>query len=119
MAAAYTAEGHRDRIFRRLPDPRFYTLLLVIALGVYLTTPGPLFFRPVRLLDGQPFHLEVPFAVPHAGTTASRFGVFLRHTGLEGLPQLLNVLDGSMAIVGPCPARRRHNAQVQGGSTAT
>lgn len=89
-------------------------LLLVIALGVYLTTPGPLFFRPVRLgYDGRPFRAwKFRCAVPYAGRNRfTRFGVFLRHTGLEGLPQLLNVLDGSMAIVGPCPHAAARNAQ--------
>lgn len=101
-------------------------LLLVIALLVKGTSPGPVFFRQLRVGRsltwaregaGLPRAFEIlkfrtmreethPYAETpskHADPRITRVGRFLRKTSLDELPQLVNVLRGDMALVGPRP----------------
>ncbi len=89
-------------------------LLLLLALGVKLSSPGPVFFRQKRVgRDGKVFDM-LKFRSMRAGTetvafTAKNdprvtpFGASLRKTSLDELPQLFNVLVGDMSLVGPRP----------------
>ncbi|HYT87231.1 MAG TPA: exopolysaccharide biosynthesis polyprenyl glycosylphosphotransferase, partial [Gemmataceae bacterium] len=93
-------------------------LLLVIALLVKLTSPGPVFYRQERCgLNGRRFFMlkfrsmRADAEQAGAGWTQkddprrTAVGAFLRRTSLDELPQLLNVLVGDMSLVGPRPER--------------
>src|SRR5690606_14536702 len=98
--------------------------LPLIALGINLTSPGPVLFRQHRYgLRGN--KIEVwkfrTMTVTENGATVVQarredpritpFGAFLRRTSLDELPQLINVLQGRMSLVGPRPHAVVHNEQ--------
>lgn len=91
-------------------------LFTLIAIAIRIESPGPVFFRQIREgKNGEPFsiykfrsmHKDVPkFELsPRTGTDprVTKIGRVLRETSLDELPQLLNVLEGSMSLVGPRP----------------
>lgn len=93
-------------------------LMLLLAIGVKLSSPGPVFYRQERLgLNNQPFMMlkfrSMPIHAEASGIqwgnsskkTNHRFGRFIRRTSLDELPQFINVLNGDMSIVGPRPER--------------
>ena len=97
-------------------------LLVLLALGVKLTSPGPVFFKQRRYgLEGEEIRVfkfrtmsvcEDGATIPQVRRDDPRltaFGKFLRRTSLDELPQLFNVLQGRMSIVGPRPHAVAHN----------
>ena len=98
-------------------------LMLMLALGVKLSSPGPVFYRQkrhglgAREIDVWKFrsmhvHHEQAGKVTQASRDDPRvtpFGRFLRASSLDELPQFINVLQGRMSIVGPRPHALAHN----------
>jgi putative colanic acid biosynthesis UDP-glucose lipid carrier transferase len=97
-------------------------LMLVIAAGVKLSSPGPILFRQRRYgLDGKRIMVykfrsmtvaedgDVVRQATRNDARVTRFGAFLRRSSLDELPQFINVLQGRMSIVGPRPHAVAHN----------
>jgi putative colanic acid biosynthesis UDP-glucose lipid carrier transferase len=97
-------------------------VLAAIALGVKLSSPGPVLFKQRRYgLNGQEvvvykfrsMKVTEDGAVIKQATKddprVTRFGAFIRRTSLDELPQFVNVLQGRMSIVGPRPHAVAHN----------
>lgn len=92
-------------------------LLVAVAIAVKLDTPGPVFFRQVRIGRGNEMFRMLKFRSMRAEQTdgaghrsaardddrITRVGRFIRSTSIDELPQLFNVLQGNMSIVGPRP----------------
>lgn len=124
----------RSALLKRLMDLCFASValvllalpMLVIALLVRLSLGSPVLFRQQRAgLHGKPFTLikfrtmrdtrdERGELLPDE-VRLTRFGKWLRHTSLDELPELLNVLKGEVSLVGPRPLLLeylpRYNAQ--------
>jgi putative colanic acid biosynthesis UDP-glucose lipid carrier transferase len=113
-----------DLIVASLALALLWPLMLLIAAGVKLDSPGPVLFRQRRYgLDGEEFRVfkfrtmtvcEDGAHIAQAKPSDARvtpLGALLRKTSLDELPQLLNVLEGSMSVVGPRPHAVAHNEQ--------
>lgn len=112
-----------DRLLATLILLATAPLMLLIAIGVKLSSPGPVFFGQLRGgLHGERIwvwkfrtmkhHAEAPGKITQALPGDSRvtpFGAFLRCTSLDELPQFFNVLKGDMSIVGPRPHAVEHD----------
>jgi len=108
-----------DRILASLILLFISPLLVMIAIAIKFTSPGPIFYKQKRMgWNGKEFTMLKFRTMPvNAESTsgpvwakkdenrATAVGAFLRKTSLDELPQFINVLCGSMSIVGPRPER--------------
>ena len=120
---ARIAKAVEDRLLALLILLLLAPLMLLIAVGVKLSSPGPVFYRQKRNgLGGKEIdvwkfrsmheHVESDGKVTQATVNdprVTRFGRFLRASSLDELPQFINVLQGHMSIVGPRPHAVAHN----------
>jgi putative colanic acid biosynthesis UDP-glucose lipid carrier transferase len=119
LGNAWLLKDIEDRVIAGTILLMIAPLMLALAVGVKLSSPGPVLYRQRRVgLDGKEFEMmkfrsmpvdmEKNKAVQWGGAqnkTVTRFGRFIRQTSLDELPQFLNVLRGDMSIVGPRPER--------------
>lgn len=97
----------------------FSPLYLALAIGVKLSSPGPIFYRQIRIgKHGRPFRIfkfrsmyigaeKSGIALAsHNDSRVTKFGAFIRKVRMDEIPQFYNVLIGEMSLVGPRPERR-------------
>ena len=101
-------------------------LMLLVALAVKLDSPGPVFYRQVRVGEGGRRFTIIKFRSMRTDAEASgapqwaserdpritRVGAFIRRFRIDELPQLWNVVRGEMALVGPRPERPELVAEI-------
>lgn len=97
----------------------FSPVFIVVGLIVKFTSPGPIIFAQERIgIHGKPFNIykfrsmytdaekHGPALSSEKDPRITKFGVFMRKTRLDEIPQFFNVLIGDMALVGPRPERQ-------------
>lgn len=107
-----------DRILAALGLVVLSPLLILLAAAVKLDSRGPVLFKQKRIGIHKKFFFILKFRTMRIDTPKdtpthllknpeqyiTRVGRFLRKTSLDELPQIINILKGDMAIVGPRPA---------------
>jgi exopolysaccharide biosynthesis polyprenyl glycosylphosphotransferase len=96
-------------------------LLAIVAVAIKLDSPGPVFYRQVRLgKNDKPFEIfkfrsmrrdaekDKPGWSTAGDVRRTRVGRIIRPLGVDELPQLINVIKGEMSLVGPRPERPEH-----------
>ena len=124
---SYSAIDGANKLLKAVEDYVLGSVLLIfaspfmalIAIGVKLSSPGPVLYRQKRIgwngkeftmlkFRSMPLEAELetgPIWASKMDKRATPFGSFLRKTSLDELPQLFNVLRGEMSLIGPRPER--------------
>jgi putative colanic acid biosynthesis UDP-glucose lipid carrier transferase len=120
----HAAKRGVDVLFAGVAFTALLPLLGIVAVAIKLDSSGPILFRQKRcgfngkcfqirkfrtmsVLEDGPSIIQAQFA----DKRVTRLGTWLRRTSIDELPQLLNVLDGSMSLVGPRPHAVAHDNQ--------
>lgn len=119
MTANRLAKRLFDIVFSLFAIVVMSPVMLIVTLGVRMTSPGPIIFRQERVgLNRRTFTMykfrsmkmqrdgeeDTGWSTEH-DPRRTRFGTFIRKTSLDELPQFFNVLMGHMSVVGPRPER--------------
>ncbi|WP_205511031.1 undecaprenyl-phosphate glucose phosphotransferase [Longitalea arenae] len=116
-----------DKVFAIIALIFLLPLFVVVSILIKLESPGPVFYCPVRIgKGGRPFKVYKFRSMRQNDDSAcgvhstqvndpriTRVGRFIRKYSIDELPQFINVLLGSMSVVGPRPHRRYLNRQLQ------
>ena len=111
-----------DRLLALVGTAALSWLLLGVGIAVRLDSPGPVLFKQQRLgLHGKVFTIykfrSMADGAEHTGSgvysgkgdpRVTKVGKFIRATSIDELPQLINIIVGDMAIVGPRPPLTYH-----------
>ncbi|MBL4806160.1 MAG: undecaprenyl-phosphate glucose phosphotransferase [Rhodobacteraceae bacterium] len=114
-----------DRILGTLLILIFAPVLLVVAIAIRMESSGPILFKQKRYgYNNQIFEIykfrsmyhnheeqKVTVQASKGDSRITRVGNFIRRTSLDELPQLFNVVGGSMSLVGPRPHAVDHNEE--------
>lgn len=123
-----------QKVCKRGMDIVFSFLFILLALPLYLllawkvkqSSPGSIFFRQERIGKGGKMFQIIKFRSMYEDAEAdgipklsskndhriTPFGVFMRRTHLDEIPQFFNVLNGDMSLVGPRPERQYYINQI-------
>ena len=121
----YLAKALEDYVLAALAVLILSPLMLLIAALIKLDSPGPVLFRQKRLgfnnevfeilkfrsMHHRPVEEAVVRQARRGDPRVTRIGRFLRASSLDELPQLFNVLNGTMSLVGPRPHALSHNEE--------
>lgn len=111
-------KGIIDKILAFIGLVLLSPLFLILIVAIKLDSKGPIFFRQKRvgkdttyfnIFKFRTMRVDTPHDMPthmlkNPEQYITRVGKFLRKTSLDELPQIINILKGEMAIVGPRPA---------------
>jgi exopolysaccharide biosynthesis polyprenyl glycosylphosphotransferase len=129
---AWRAKAVLDYVLALLLAALAAPVCLLAMLAIALTSPGPVLYRQLRVgRRGRPFTIlklrtmrqdaeaaSGPTLAANGDRRVTRVGRLLRATRIDELPQLVNVLNGTMSLVGPRPERpefaARHQREIPG-----
>ena len=123
LAETSVARAVLDRVLALLLLVLASPLVLGVAVAIKVTSPGPVLFRQrrngrgntvfeiykFRTMADDPAHDPAMTQARRDDPRVARLGAFLRRHYIDEIPQLLNVLAGSMSLVGPRPHAVQHN----------
>jgi len=122
-----------QHLIKRFMDITFSVFAMVLllplyifcAIGVKCSSKGPIFYLQERVgLNGKPFRIikfrsmihnaesGMPQLSSKTDSRITKFGFFIRRTRMDEIPQFINVLLGSMSLVGPRPERQYYIDQI-------
>lgn len=119
------AKRTEDVVLSLLAISVLWPLMVIVAVMIKLESAGPILFYQKRLgfnndiitiykfrsmIDAQAIEVTVPQAT-RSDPRVTRVGRIIRRTSIDELPQLINVLQGRMSLVGPRPHALAHNDQ--------
>ena len=114
-----------DRVLALITVIVFFPVMVAVAIAIKIEDPGPVFFRQKRFgFNNKAFYIykfrSMYYNRPPESTTVqavrddpriTKVGRFIRRTSLDEFPQLFNVLNGTMSLVGPRPHAVDHNEE--------